>query len=627
MFFKSTRNSRLSTRQSTPFNYSPLEERRLLAVTVDYNPVNSLLIITGDAADDEVYINNTTPGIISVDVVGDTVHNFDQALIEAIDYEGGQGDDILVNNTALPMTAYGYAGNDYIVGGPGADFIHGGPGDDIIYGHGGNDDINGHTGIDLLYGGDGDDYMQGGYGNDTIYAEDGNDTIGADWGDDLVYAGAGDDYVVGFSGNDVIHGGSGVDLLYGQHGTDEVRGDAGNDRLRGGPDDDVIYGGDGDDYLGGEQGNDEHYGEGGADFIVGFTGDDLLDGGEGNDNLQGQQDNDTLVGGPGDDVLRGHGGNDIGYGGDGNDFGNLEDGNDTFDGGAGDDWILGGPGDDTINGGADNDTVYGGDGNDLLRGDSGTDNLYGENDNDSLFGGVDVGDTSNGGSGSDRFLVVNGDNVADLDSVLDARLVFENDTSQWNNTEVEIMDEALADLQSTAAGIRLLQDSVDSGDLTIYKSANLGGAAGINYLSYSYWDQGGTRYYSNWNREIYILDWDETSSFYNEAYKDVLIHEVGHNWDSELELSQLPVDLSSYAVDFANLSGWTNQDPNNASYTQSLDGQWWYLNDSVFFDNYGRTNVYEDFTTSIEAYFNGESPTDPALQSRLSVLDQIFAAL
>ena len=123
-------------------------------------------------------------------MIGDTVHNFDQALIESIDYEGGQGDDILVNNTALPMVAYGFAGNDYIVGGPGADFIHGGPGEDLIYGNGGDDDINGHTGDDVLYGGDGNDYIQGGYDNDTIYAEAGNDTIGADWGDDLVYAGA-----------------------------------------------------------------------------------------------------------------------------------------------------------------------------------------------------------------------------------------------------------------------------------------------------------------------------------------------------------------------------------------------------------------------------------------------------
>ena len=149
----------------------------------------------------------------------------------------------------------------------------------------------------------------------------------------------------------------------------------------------------------------------------------------------------------------------------------------------------------------------------------------------------------------------------------------------------------------------------------------------MNYLSYSYWDEGGTRHYSNWNREIYILDWDETNSFANEQYKDVLIHEVGHNWDSELELSQLPVDLSSLITTFKSISGWTDQDPGSASYTQSLDGQWWYLNDSVFFENYGRTNVYEDFATSFEAYFNGETVTDPDLQARLDLLDQIFSGL
>src|SRR5436190_1758903 len=56
---------------------------------------------------------------------------------------GGAGNDRIVNNTSLPMLAYGDNGNDIIVGGSSGD---------VLYGGAGNDSLNGMGGSDRLYG-------------------------------------------------------------------------------------------------------------------------------------------------------------------------------------------------------------------------------------------------------------------------------------------------------------------------------------------------------------------------------------------------------------------------------------------------------------------------------------------
>jgi Ca2+-binding RTX toxin-like protein len=78
-----------------------------------------------------------------------------------------------------------------------------------------------------------------------------------------------DSFQVGTLGNDVLTGGVGVDVIEGLDGNDTIDGGADNDALSGGAGNDVLRGGVGKDLLKGEGGSDTFYG--GAD-------DDTLDG-------------------------------------------------------------------------------------------------------------------------------------------------------------------------------------------------------------------------------------------------------------------------------------------------------------------------------------------------------------
>jgi hypothetical protein len=50
------------------------------------------------------------------------------------------GDDSVVNNSGLPMQAFGVPGNDRLVGGPQADLLHG---EDVCDRSAGNDELDG----------------------------------------------------------------------------------------------------------------------------------------------------------------------------------------------------------------------------------------------------------------------------------------------------------------------------------------------------------------------------------------------------------------------------------------------------------------------------------------------------
>lgn len=85
----------------------------------------------------------------------------------------------------------------------------------LAYGYGGNDQLLGNTGNDSLYGGIGDDFLVGLEGNDILVGGRDSDTL------------------LGWSGNDKLWGGSGDDSLYGNLGNDKLRGGFGNDYLDG----------------------------------------------------------------------------------------------------------------------------------------------------------------------------------------------------------------------------------------------------------------------------------------------------------------------------------------------------------------------------------------------------------
>lgn len=87
----------------------------------------------------------------------------------------GNADDISLLKTAL-------SGADRITGAGFADFAYGWTGNDIMVGNGGNDSLSGDAGNDKLYGGSGLDVLKGGTGTDTLTGGAGADQLygGAD---------------------------------------------------------------------------------------------------------------------------------------------------------------------------------------------------------------------------------------------------------------------------------------------------------------------------------------------------------------------------------------------------------------------------------------------------------------
>lgn len=183
--------------------------------------------------------------------------------------------------------AWGFGGEDFIVGTSGRDFIFGGDDFDRLSGEGDNDVISGGGDIDLIHGREGADMLSG------------------DDGGDLIYGDEGDDVISGGDGNDEIDGGTGSDFIQGGPGIDIIRGGDGDDGIEGGDDLDLLLGENGNDLMFGGSGNDAVQGQDGNDQLMGEDGDDLVIGGDGNDFLSGGPGNDTLGGSKGTDTIRG----------------------------------------------------------------------------------------------------------------------------------------------------------------------------------------------------------------------------------------------------------------------------------------------------------------------------------
>ena len=291
-----------------------------------------------------------------------------------------------------------------------------------VYGYGGADDLF--------------------VGSGTVDGGDGNDSIGVNSGGEL-YGGADDDTLWGFSAS-VIDGGTGTDTLittntaydisvdladassqtYGNGnsavitGIENITTGAGDDELQGDSSDNIFTAGAGSDTLSGAVGSDTLYGGDDIDTLVGGSGQDSLDGGDGNDRIRGDAtwistydhasgsgSSTTLtINNESGETIRVYwidgSGNTSLYGvvSDGGTFTSstyvnhnwlIADGNgvyrevvevtgattitydaadlgDTIDGGSGSDTIFGESGDDLIDGGEDADVIYGGYGDDTI---------------------------------------------------------------------------------------------------------------------------------------------------------------------------------------------------------------------------------------------------------------------
>jgi hypothetical protein len=185
----------------------------------------------------------------------------------------------------------------------------------------------------------------------------------------------------------------------------------------------------------------------------------------------------------------------------------------------------------TATGGKGNDTLYGGGGNDKLEGGEGNDVLYGGGGkNDSLYGGA----------GDDLFLVRAGtDPVKDLETK-DAKVTFKSGltdtgnpnggTKDWTDAEIESVGDALGILQRATNNTKLLkrQDGTQSTFVRLGKTAE--NSSGVNT-----------------NGTIDLTD----RTFNENKVVRVVLHEIGHNWDTG------DTDLAK----FLGLSGWAVATP------------------------------------------------------------------
>ncbi|OYU33883.1 MAG: hypothetical protein CFE35_17885 [Novosphingobium sp. PASSN1] len=266
-----------------------------------------------------------------------------------------------------------------------------------------------------------------------------------------------------------VDGLAGDDIIKGQNIDSVLAGGAGNDTINGGTQQDVIDGGDGADYIRGGFGNDTIYtGKG----IVGTS--ERVYGDGGNDSIYVSAWQGNIDGGTGDDIIRvivGSGGSQFISGGAGNDrldldysiyqhgitldlsggltgqnftkyalkvlanstYQSIEAVNvtggsrftdvltggvlgETLNGGGGSDTISGNDGNDVIDGGADADTLRGGAGGDQIKGGGGADKIDGGADNDTILAG-DGDDTITAGTGADQVQGGNGnDTITDAGS-------------------------------------------------------------------------------------------------------------------------------------------------------------------------------------------------------------------
>jgi Ca2+-binding RTX toxin-like protein len=499
------------------------------------------------------------------------ITRFHESLVRSIDVRGLGGHDSIFNDTAIPSVldegtgsglVRGGDARDLIYGGSGSDQLSGGAETDFLFGGPGSEDLHGGPGGDFLIGGPGDDDLEGAEGNDVLYGEAGVDRLKGELGNDWLYGGDDDDSLEGGADDDELFGEAGHDTLAGDEGNDRLVGGEGNDTLRGGFGNDSLYGYGGDDHLEGGNDDDTLLGLDGDDVLLGMLGDDRLEGGIGDDGLDGDWGEDTLIGGNGNDTLRG---------------------------GIGDDVLLGNDG---------HDNLYGGIGRDWLEGGSDRDGLYGGPDPDTLIGG----------SGSDRFLIHTdefgaGDDVRDLTTSgrQDARIEFHNgertsfcgerfDRGFFVPEEIELIDTALAALHASTDNNRLLRTST-GGDLDIVRhGARLSTDGSVVACNTQLEVREG-------ENRIHLTDnvfQREADGTLDENYAiEIVLHEIGHNWDDE----------NPRWGAFKDLSGWRRSNPRSSLYVQSGNGKWWHLLSASFISNYAKNKPHDDFAESFAAYF------------------------
>jgi hypothetical protein len=257
-------------------------------------------------------------------------------------------------------------------------------------------------------------------------------------------------------------------------------------------------------------------------------------------------------------------------------------GNAVLFGGAGDNLLVGGPGHDELFAGSGHNTLVAGSGQNALCDGPGQNTLI-------------------GGTGADRFLIAHPRNDLILNqTAADARINFVGVVgvedfapdqiigthASWSQADIQAVDFALGEIEQRVGNTRLLK-MPDGSQLTFRRQ---GHASDPNSLLLG------------WNTldgNITLLDFafEDTAWLHRSVY-----HEISHNWEDRSD--------NKYWNTFTGLSGWYSgaHPPRTgfALYTQApeTDPDWWFKKGSAFTRDYGRTNPWEDWAVSVEAYFS-----------------------
>lgn len=414
-------------------------------------------------------------------------------------------------------------------------------------------------------------HIEGSNGDDRI---ENNSSLPA-----TIEAKYGNDYVRGGSENDTIYGGGGADRLEGGDGHDTLIGGSEADTLFGGEGNDTLRGGQGNDWLYGGNGDDRIFGDDGNDVLRGNDGANTLDGGNGNDSLTGGRHNDMLIGGHGNDSLTGGAGRD------------------TLRGDAGNDRLYGGTDNDVLMGGSGSDRLDGYHGNDRLLGGSGYDYLYGGDGADGLFGGLNESHRDNtmvGGNDADRYLYHGPDSDSPFENnrTKDVAVKFWDNSSSWTEKEIQVVDEAFEELQDRVGGHTwILKDSFSDEELIFRKTTRLPNSwSGRN----QWW------WWFGYHRRIDLVNWNEADAAANESMKQVVIHEIAHNWDAT------DGEPNRFWGDFNRLH---EQSDSSRDYART----------------YGETNSLEDWATTWEVAFSSTpSGKSSRFNEKLDLVNQFL---
>jgi Ca2+-binding RTX toxin-like protein len=455
---------------TSSFVLETIESRVLF--TVAWITPHGTLDVNGTSADDAITIQSAGPNVVAS--VNGLQLLFDATLVQRIAAEGFDGNDLISNQTNLPATLIGDAGNDTLASGTGDDSLDGGEGNDtadysartapisaeIDLDQGSTDPIGGVGGFGGQIG-EHDVYRSintilGGSGNDTLAVQD-VDRVGVNITGQsfLLVGGDGNDSFLtdSFPSNITAIGGNGNDRFEFHYQNNTLIGGAGDDYFTNAGDDGAaasIDAGSGYDTenFASEPDVTVQMAPGLEKLIssgVNVVGNDLnnlivVESGYGAVSVHGGAGNDTIrVDGTDNELLYGDAGNDSLVGGVGNDTIHGGTGNDTLDGGLGSDDLWGDGGWDTadyshrglgLNLSLDNiandgprsnpserdnihsdiETILGGSGADRIIGNAFANKLVGNAGNDTIYGG-DGNDTLIGGAGTDHLDGQGGTNV------------------------------------------------------------------------------------------------------------------------------------------------------------------------------------------------------------------------